>query len=44
MNWRDKNYGKSPLDPDYRDNYDADSDKEAYDEACIEREQLKREK
>ena len=43
MKWRDKNYGKSPSDPDYRDNYDADADKEAYDEACEERERRKRE-
>ena len=40
---RDKNFGKSPFDPDYRDDYDADADREAYDEACEEREQRKRE-
>ena len=44
MSWKDKNYGKSPFDPDYLDNYDADSDKEAYDEACEEREERKRDR
>lgn len=43
MKWRDKNYGKSPFDPDYIEDYDANADKEAYDEACEEREQQKRE-
>ena len=43
MKWRNKNFGKSNFDPDYRDNYDADADKEAYDEACEERERRKRE-
>lgn len=41
MKWKDKNYGKSPFDPDYDDRYDADADKGAYDEACEEREQRK---
>ena len=43
MKWRDKNFGKSPFDPDYRDDYDADADREAFDEACEEREQRMRE-
>lgn len=43
MSWRDKNYGKSPFDPDYRDYYNPDADKEAYDEACEERARRKRE-
>lgn len=42
MNWKDKNYGKSPFDPDYDDRYDAEADKEDYDEACEERERRKR--
>lgn len=44
MTWRDKNLGKSPSDPDYIDGYDPDADKEAFDEACEEREELFREK
>ena len=43
MCWKDKNYGKSPFDPDYDDRYDAEADKEAYDEACEERERRRRE-
>lgn len=43
MKWHNKNYGKSPFDPDYLDSYDPSVDKEAYDEACEEREQQKRE-
>ena len=43
MKWRDKNYGKSPFDPDDDERYDAEADKEAYDEACEERERRKRE-
>ena len=39
MTWRNKNLGKSPFDPDYIEGYDAEADKEAYDEACIEREE-----
>ena len=31
MKWQDKNFGKSPFDQDYRDNYDAESDREAYE-------------
>ena len=44
MSWKDKNFGKSPFDPDYIDSYDADADREAHDEACEEREQVRREK
>ena len=43
MIWHNKNLGKSPFDPDYLDYYNAEADKEAYDEACEEREQRKRE-
>ena len=43
MSWKDKNYGKSPFNPDYRDDYDAEADKEDYDDACEERERRKRE-
>jgi len=43
MKWHNKNFGKSHFDPDYRDNYDADADKEAYDGACEEREERRRE-
>jgi hypothetical protein len=43
MTWRDKNLGKSPFDPDYIDEYDPDADLEAFDEACEEREEYKRE-
>lgn len=42
MSWKDKNYGKSPFDPDYLENYDAEADKDAYDEACEEREEAKK--
>ena len=43
MCWKDKNFGKSPFDPDYRDDYVPDADKEAFDEACEERERRRRE-
>lgn len=43
MTWRDKNFGKSPFDPDYDDGYDAEADYDAYCTACEEREELKRE-
>lgn len=44
MSWKNKNFGKSPFDPDYLDYYNVERDKEAYDEACEEREQARREK
>ena len=44
MNWHNKNYGLSPFDPDYIDDYDAEQDYDAYCEACEEREQEKMEK
>ena len=44
MSWKDKNFGKSPFDPDYIEGYDADADREAYDEACEEREERKRDR
>lgn len=42
MKWRNKNYGKSPFDPDYIDDYNAEADYEAYCEACEKREEDKR--
>lgn len=30
MKWRDKNFGKSPFDPDYLDDYDAEKDYDNY--------------
>lgn len=42
--WRDKNFGKSPFDPDYREDYDADEDLSRYERECEEREELKRER
>lgn len=43
MRWRDKNRGRSPFDPDYLEGYDPEEDKEAYDDACEEREERRRE-
>ena len=43
MTWRDKNFGKTPFDPDYIDGYNADEDYERYCEACEEREEYRRE-
>lgn len=31
MKWRDKNFGKSPFDPDYDNSYDAEEDRERYE-------------
>ena len=31
MTWRNKNFGKSPFDPDYIDGYDPDEDRERYE-------------
>ena len=42
MNWRNKNYGKSPFDPDYRDDYNQEADLDAYNEACEQREERKK--
>ena len=42
--WHDKNLGKSPHDPDYREGYDAEEDLERYEEEQELREQLKRER
>ena len=44
MKWRDKNFGKSPFDPDYDDSFDKDFDYARYSEVCAEREEQKREK
>ena len=30
MKWRNKNFGKSPFDPDYDDRYDAEEDYNRY--------------
>ena len=43
MKWRDKNFGKSPFDPDYDDAYDRIQDNENYCTALEEKEQEKRE-
>lgn len=43
MKWRDKNFGKSPFDPDYDDTYDSDEDYENYVTACEERYEYERE-
>lgn len=40
---KDKNFGKSPFDPDYRDDYDEDAEYDAYLQAVEEREQFKKE-
>ena len=42
MNWRNKNYGKSPFDPDYRDDYNQEADLDAYNEACGAKEEQKK--
>ena len=31
MKWKDKNFGKSPFDPDYIDDYDAEEDRERFE-------------
>ena len=41
MKWRNKNFGKSPFDPDYDDRYDAEADHEAF---CDEQERKEQEK
>lgn len=38
-----RNAGIHPCDPDYDDSIDYDSEKDAFDEACIEREEFNRE-
>ena len=43
MKWRNKNAGKSPSDPDYLENYNAEEDFEAFCSATEDREQLKKE-
>ena len=42
--WHDKNLGKSPQDPDYREGYDPVSDLEQYEAEQELKEQLKQEK
>ena len=43
MSWKDKNYGKSPFDPDYDETYDRMQDYEVFCTALEEKEQQKRE-
>lgn len=43
MTWRNKNYGKSPFDPDYDDTYDAEQDYEDFCTAREEKEEYKKE-
>lgn len=43
MKWHNKNFGKSPFDPDYDDAYNPEQDYDAYCEACEEREEYRRE-
>ena len=43
MRFRDKNYGKSPFDPDYIEDYDREEDYEAYVTACEEKYEFERE-
>ena len=38
------NLGKSPFDPDYREDYNADDELARYEYECEEREQLKQER
>jgi len=32
MTWRDKNFGKSPFDPDYIDGYDPEEDSQRWED------------
>ena len=42
MRYRNPNLGKSPFDPDYRDDYNQEADLDAYNEACEERVEQKK--
>ena len=42
--WRNKNFGKSPFDPDYDDRYDAGADRESFRDEQERKEQEKLEK
>ena len=42
MRWHSKNLC-DPQDPDFDSSYDVEEDYDAFEEACIEREELKRE-
>ena len=44
MKYINKNLGKSPFDPDYREDYNQDNDLALYEQSCEEREELKRER
>ena len=44
MKYRNPNLGKSPFDPDYREDYNQDNDLSLYEQSCEEREELKRER
>ena len=41
---KDKNFGKSPFDPDYRDDYDPEKDYESWLDEKERKEQEKRER
>lgn len=42
MKLHNPNLGKSPFDPDYRDDYNQEADLDAYNEACEEKEEQKK--
>lgn len=44
MTWRNKNFGLSPFDPDYRDDYDAEDDYNRYVDEAELRYELEKEK
>lgn len=41
--WHDRNFLLSPQDPAYDSSYDADTDYEAYEDACEAREEFRKE-
>lgn len=43
MSFHNPNLGRSPYDPDYDENFDAEAEEKAYEEACFDREEYKRE-
>ena len=42
--WKDKNFGKSPFDPDYDDRYNAEDDHDRYLDAVEEKYQREKER
>ena len=44
MKTHNKNFGKSPFDPDYREDYNQDDDLAMYEQSLEEKEELKRER